>query len=86
MNAAFMGEGIGPDNRLIQLHTKPGNGGQRPRCAGDFGRINARFERVGIAACAHGHHQLLQRGIARPFPNAIDGAFHLARTRIHPGQ
>ena len=41
---------------------------------------------VVIAPRAQGHHHLLQRAIARPLPQTVDGAFHLARSRLHRRQ
>ena len=47
---------------------------------------NPGFDRHDVAAGADRHHDLFHRGIASALPDAVDGALHLAGTRLDRAQ
>ena len=87
MNAGLVGEGIGADDGLVGLHRKAGNARHQPRAVHDPGGVEV-IHGAGknVAPGFHRHHHFLQRGIAGPLAQTIDGAFHLARAIHHRGQ
>ena len=94
MDAGFVGEGVGTDDRLVGLHHHSGEIGDQTRRLGDLLGSHG-SERCGAVllttkegvevATAHmqGHHQFLEGGVAGPLTDAIDGALQLAGSVLH---
>ena len=80
MDAAFVREGVCPDNRLAGGDAHSRYRGEKMRGAGDLLSPNPRGQpAVGVAAGAKPHHDLLHRGVAGALADAADRAFHLPR-------
>ena len=86
MDAGLMGKGIGADDGLVGLHRKAGDRGDEPRRLGDELGLHAGVVGHAVVARAQRHDDLLERGIAGPLAEAVDGAFDLARTGADGGQ
>ena len=81
-----MGEGVGPDDRLVRLDDHAGDLAHEPAGLGNFLRDDLGVRPVEILAGAKAHHDLFHRGVARPLPDPVDGALHLAGALHHGGQ
>ena len=89
MDAAFVGEGVGPHDRLVGLHQHSGEVAHQAGGLGDLFGTDRRegFLAVGrpaeegievAASHVQGHHQLLEGGVAGPLADAVDRALELA--------
>ena len=86
MDAGFVGKGIGTDHGLVRLHREPGDVGDQAAGGDDLRGIETAVAGEQIASRAHRHDHLFERGIASALAQAVNGAFHLARTVEHRGQ
>ena len=86
VDAGLVGEGVGPDHRLVGLHGKAGDAGHQARAMDDLGGVDAGVAGEVVLTGAHRHDDLLQGGVAGAFPQAVDGALHLAGTIAYRGQ
>ena len=86
MNPGFVGERVTAHDRLVRLDLVAGKTCDHPARSGDLGRLDAAPKPVGRLACAQQHHDLLQRGVARPLADAVDRAFDLATPLLQAGQ
>ena len=82
VNARLVGEGVAADDRLVPLHADAGDAGNQAAGRHQSRRVDGRLGVVVVAARPHRHHDFLQRAVARPFANAVDGAFDLAGARF----
>ncbi len=83
MDAAFMREGITPDDGLVVLHRERRRRRHHLRRARQHGGVDLVPVRQLVVANLHGHHNFLKRGIARTLADAVDGAFDLPCTAAH---
>ena len=81
MDARLVQKRVLADNRLVELHRKARDGGHQAAGPDDLGGINAGLIGHDVVAHPQRHHHLFQRGVARPFAQAVDGAFDLPRPR-----
>jgi hypothetical protein len=79
-------EGVLPDDGLIVLDGETRDAADHRRGAGEVARVDACLVGQGIAAHFHGHHDFLQRGIARPLAETVDRALDLAGAVGDAGQ
>jgi len=86
MNARFVRECIAPDDRLVRRYVHARRRGDEPRRAGDFPRVETSRNAVQRTPRMQRHHDLLERGVAGTFADAVDSAFHLARAGANAGQ
>ena len=82
MNARLMLERIDADDRLVGLHRKAGDRRDQAGCLGDVFGDDPGLHRHDVAAGLDRHDDLFHRGIAGALADAVDGAFHLARTGL----
>lgn len=80
MNARFVREGVAAHDCLVALHRHADQALQQLRGRHDTRRIDRRIDVVEGTAHLQRHGDFFQRAIARALTDAIDGAFHLART------
>ena len=66
-----VGEGVASDDRLVGLHGHVHQARHQMRGLGDELRVDARVD-VEFAVAAQRHHHLFERGVARPFADAVD--------------
>src|SRR6266581_3133658 len=78
----FVGEGIGPHYRLVGLNYNPGHGGEQSAGGGQMLGDHVGLEGEDVAARFQCHDELLQRAVASPFADAVDGALHLPRSGL----
>ena len=79
MDAAFVREGVGPDDGLAGRDAHARDGREQVRATGDLFCADTRGEAaVGVLAGAESHHDLLQCGIAGTLADSADRAFHLS--------
>ena len=81
-----MRERIRAHHGLIRRHGHAEHVSHQPAGPAKLPRIDAGIHTVVVAARAQSHHHFLQRGIAGPFADAVDGAFHLPRAVHHTAQ
>ena len=86
MDARFVGEGVGADDGFVGLHHETGDGGNQTRGLGNVAGVYAGGVGHGVLAGLERHDDLLHGGVAGTLAEAVDGAFHLARTGPHRGQ
>ena len=82
MDTAGMGKGIAADNGLVGLY---GHIHQRRHHAGDginLRGVDIRFD-TKVLVTLQDHGNLLQRGVAGPFTDTVDGHLHLSGTSHH---
>ncbi|MBA7677144.1 hypothetical protein ES703_85393 [subsurface metagenome] len=77
MYTGLVPEGIGAHNSFIRLHGKTGCLAYHPTRFIDLPGINVGIQVEEIAAGLDCHDDFLERSIARPLSNAVDGALHL---------
>ena len=82
MDAALVREGVPADDRLVVLHREGRHRGNEPRGACQHRGFDAGRERIGVAARLQRHHDLLERRVAGPLADAVDGAFDLPGARL----
>ena len=83
---ALVREGIPADDRLVVLHRERGR--RRHQLGGTVQHLGVDADLIGqhVAARLDGHHDLFQRGVARPLADAVDGAFDLPAAGADAGQ
>ncbi len=86
VDARLVGKGVGPHDGLVRLYRKTGDAGDQLGAGHDLGSIEIGVAGEDVLAGTHRHHHLLQCGVAGPFPQAVDGALHLARAIEHRGK
>ena len=81
-----MREGVAADDRLVGLHRLPGQLREQPARPDELRGVDR--GRVGhpVGLDPRRHDDLLERGVARALPDAVDGALHLAHPGPHRGQ
>src|SRR5690348_2291697 len=81
MDARFVRERILSHDSLVRL--RPKSDGLRQKLAGRVNMLgnNLGLERQLVAARLERYHNLFERCISRPLPDAVDGALDLARAR-----
>ena len=83
MNARGMCKCIRAHHRLVGLHSKTSNLRYQLRGRHDLRSVDTHIQLEVISAGLHRHDDLFQRGIARTFTQAIDGALDLTRATNH---
>ena len=92
VDAGFMPEGVFSDDGLVGLDGQAGQRTHQPGRLVDLPRVDAGRGLEEVLAHLQRHDDLLERGVARPLADAVDGAFHLAgavldrRQRVRHGQ
>ncbi len=86
VDTRLVGEGIGADDGLVRLHRKAGDARDQARGGEDVLGLDAGVHVEQVLAGLDRHDDLLQCGVAGALAQAVDGAFHLARTGHHRGQ
>ena len=81
-----MREGVGADDGLVGLHRVAGDLRHQLGGGHDLGGVDAGLDREDVGAGAHRHDDLLERGVAGTFAEAVDRALDLAGARAHRGQ
>ena len=77
VDAAFMGKGIGADDRLVGLHRHAGDAADQARRLGDFRSDDAGAHRQHVVAHLDRHSDFLHRGVAGALADAVDCRFAL---------
>mmetsp|Transcript_18112 Transcript_18112/g.51845 ORF Transcript_18112/g.51845 Transcript_18112/m.51845 type:complete len:449 (+) Transcript_18112:778-2124(+) len=85
MDSGLVLEGVGPHDGLVGLALHPGVLGHHLGRGRDVDGIDAAVQLPGVAELlpsleGEGHDDLLERGVAGPLADAVDGAFQLPRT------
>ena len=86
VDAGFVGEGVLADNRLVALHLDAGHIGHQSAGGVEPLGVDSRVELEVVAACPDRHDHFLQRAVAGPLPDAVDGAFHLPGSLLQGSQ
>ena len=86
VNAGFVRERIGADNRLVGRHRDADDRRQRVAGRHEALRVDAGAMGQGVGAHLQRHHDFFERGIAGALADAVDGAFDLARARLDGGE
>ena len=92
MYAGLVGKGIGAHNGLVPLDLKASQGRNHPGSLVNLASVNVGADMIMIGPNLQGHHDLLERTIAGPLAQAINGTLDLAgtgangRKRIGNGQ
>ena len=79
VDAGFVCEGVGADDRLVARRRGIGDLRQRAARGHDLGRVDVSGDAVSVGARAQRHYCILERAIARAFADAVHRAFDLAR-------
>ena len=86
VDAGLVGERVPAHDRLVRLHDVARQARDHARGAGDLLGVDVRAQAVARSAGREQHHDLLERGVAGPLADAIDGRLDLAGARHHAGQ
>ena len=86
MDTALMGEGVASHHRFIWRDLHASNRGQQFTGPVDLPGLDPCFTTEVVPPGMQGHDHFLQRGVPRPLPNAVDGAFHLGGPCLDAGQ
>ena len=86
VDARLVGEGVGPDDRLVRLDRDARDLRQEPRGLVDVLGLDPRMEAEEVLPGLDGHDDLLHRAIPGPLADPVDRALHLARPVLHGGQ
>jgi hypothetical protein len=78
VNARLVGKCISAHDGFVGLNRDASVVRNHAADTGDLGGINAGFQGIDRAPGMQRHYYLFQRGIASPFPDAVDGNFRLA--------
>ena len=81
-----MGERVAADDRLVVLHRERGRRRHQFRGPRQHGGVDLVPPRKLVVADVDRHHDFLERGIACPLADAVDGAFDLPRAAGDAGQ
>src|SRR5512135_2956670 len=82
----LVGESVSPDDRLVRLDYQPGQVGQQPARRVDFPGVHTTIQPEQVFAGVERHHYLLERRVARPLADPVDGAFDLTHAVLHCDQ
>ena len=82
VDPGFVRERVAADDGLVGLRMNPGDAGEQLARPVDLGRIHGGLILQAVPAHFKRHHDLLQRRVARPFTDAVDGALHLPGARF----
>ncbi len=74
----LVGEGVAPHHRLVVLHRVPGEPGHEARGVVELGGVDPQLDPEGILAGLDRHDDLLDRGVAGPLADPVDGTLDLA--------
>ena len=86
VDARLVRERVASHDRLVGLGEGAGQVGEHLARAVELARLDAGVEGVLRGAHAARHDDFLQRGVARPLADAVDGALHLPRARADGGE
>src|SRR5580698_5326254 len=86
VDTTLVGKRITPDDRLVVLHRKRRRGRYQFRGRGEPCGVDLVPVREYVVAYIDRHHDLFERGIARAFADAVDGAFDLTRAAGDTGE
>ncbi len=86
VDARLVGEGVGPDDRLVRLDGDARDLREEPRGLVDVLGLDPRLEAEEVLPGLEGHDHLLHRAVPRPLADPVDRALHLARPVLHGGQ
>src|SRR5262245_15267125 len=85
VDARLVRERILPDARLVGLHVHTGDVRQEPRGPEDLLRPHPGLDAEEVLPRPQRHHDLLERGVAGPLADPVDGALDLAGA-VHEGR
>ena len=86
VDARFVREGVGADDRLVARRRRVGDLRERPAGGHDLRGVDAGRDAVEVGAGVQRHDDVLERAIARPLADAVDGAFDLPRAAADGGE
>ena len=86
VDAAFMGEGVDPDDRLVARRRGVGHFAQDAAGLEQLGGVDVGGDPEQVGAGLERHHHFLERAIAGAFADAVDRAFDLPRPAAHRRQ
>jgi hypothetical protein len=92
VDAGLVGEGVLADHRLVRRHRRAGHHADHARGAVELARGDLGVVPPHVLAGLERHHHLLERGVAGPLADAVDGALDLrgagadGRQRVRDGQ
>ena len=87
VDARLVQEGVAAHDGLVQRRALANDAVHRLAGAVDLRGVDARLlARKHVGARAHGHHDLLKRGVARALAQAVDRALDLPRAAQHAAQ
>ncbi len=81
-----MGEGVFADDGLVALDEKPRQGADQLAAGHDVTGVDPGVEAEEVFPGAERHDDFLHGGVAGPFADAVDGAFHLPGAGLDGGQ
>ena len=86
VDACLVGKGISTNNCLVLLYQDPGDAGNQPTRPVNLLCTNIRVCAHIIVAGPEGHYHFFQGSVTGPFPDPVDGALHLAGSRLYGSQ
>src|SRR5216684_947217 len=81
VDAGLVGEGVGADDGLVWLHRVARQHGDQPGRADDLFRVHPGRDAERRPPGVDGHDDLLDRAVARPLADAVDGTLDLPGPR-----
>ena len=86
MDAGAVGEGIGAGDGFVGWNGHSEHVGDHAAGAEKFARLDPGAHSVVVGTGADAHDDLFQSGVAGPFADSVDGAFHLACAIANAGE
>ena len=86
VNPRAVGKGIGADHGLVGRHPNAHQPADQPAGRDDFAGLDPGVQIKVVPPGPQGHDDLFERGIARPLPQAVEGALGLAGAVLQRGQ
>jgi hypothetical protein len=78
VDTRLMGEGVAAHDRLVVLHRVAGEARHQPGGLEDLGGVGPDLDPEDVLAGLDRHDDLLDRGVAGPLADPVDGPFDLA--------
>jgi hypothetical protein len=86
VDAGLVREGVLADHGLVALHGQAGDARHQPADRVQPFGVDAAWQVEVVAARPHRHHHFLERTVAGPLADAVDGALDLPRAFLDRGQ
>src|SRR5215218_1816483 len=84
VDARLVQKGVAPHYGLVRGDLVARDVRDHAARVGELAGIDADLGRVEVRACGERHHDLLQRGVSGPLPDAVDGHLDLAGPDLDP--